>query len=145
MTNDLLNLGLDKNNEANNYMYYNVGTGWIMSSYPGSWMIRPLLSMDEIVSSIISTNKYTYNIYPNPALSSLFIETSNPNNTISIYSMQASLVYRVVSHSSMTILDISGFLSGFIIICSPFWGVLKSSFMAARFRSTCIFYKKFNI
>ena len=26
--------------------------------------------------------------------------------------MQGSLVYRVVSHSSMTILDISGFLSG---------------------------------
>lgn len=111
MTNDLLNIGLDKNNEANDYMYYNVGAGWVMSSYPGSWMIRPLLSMDEIVSSIKFT-KYSSNIYPNPASSTLYIETSNPNNTISIYSMQGLLVHSVVSHSSMTILNTSGFLSG---------------------------------
>ena len=99
-----------KNNEANDYMFYNLGSGWVMSSYPGSWMIRPLLSMDEIVSSIKST-KYTSNIYPNPASSTLFIETSNPNNIISIYSMQGLLVHSVVSHSSLTILNISSFLS----------------------------------
>ena len=33
-------------------MFYNVGAGWTMSSYPGSWMIRPVLSMNEIVSDI---------------------------------------------------------------------------------------------
>ena len=53
-TNDLLNIGLDKNNEANNYMYYNVGAGWTTSSYPGSWMIRPVLSMQEIISSEVN-------------------------------------------------------------------------------------------
>ena len=50
----MLNIGLDKNNAANDYMFYNVGAGWNVSSYLGSWMIRPVLSMEEIVSSTIN-------------------------------------------------------------------------------------------
>ena len=51
-TDDLLNIGLDKNNISNTYMYYNIGSGWNQSSYFGSWMIRPVLSMKPIVSSL---------------------------------------------------------------------------------------------
>ena len=64
-TNDLLNIGLDKNLYANQYMYYDVGAGWTNSQFTGSWMIRPVLSQKEIISSI---NKLplTFSIYPFP-------------------------------------------------------------------------------
>jgi hypothetical protein len=106
ITNDLLNIGLDKNNEANNYMFYNVGAGWTMSSYPGSWMIRPMLSMNEIVSSIIDV-KTEFTIFPNPVASELFIETSNQNNNISIYSLQGVLVKKVVANSNITKINVN--------------------------------------
>ena len=64
-TDDLLNIGLDKNNEANQYMYYNSGAGWTTSSYPGSWMIRPIVSMEQIISTVVDV-KPSFRVYPNP-------------------------------------------------------------------------------
>ena len=110
-TNDLLNVGLDKNNEANNYMFYNVGAGWNMSSYPGSWMIRPILSMNEITSSVINMNA-EFKVFPNPATSELFIETSTQNNIISIYSLQGILVRKVFVNSNMKRININDLSSG---------------------------------
>jgi hypothetical protein len=115
ITNDLLNIGLDKNNEANNYMFYNVGAGWTMSSYPGSWMIRPLLSIDEIVSSVINI-KTEFKVFPNPVASELFIETFNQSNIISIYSLQGVLFRQVATNSSMTKININNLSSGIYFV-----------------------------
>ena len=52
-TNDLLNIGLDKNLHANQYMYYNVGAGWNNSQFPGSWMMRPVVSQKQLISEVI--------------------------------------------------------------------------------------------
>ena len=90
-TDDLLNIGLDKNNNANEYMYYNVGSGWLNSSYLGSWMIRPILSMNQIVSNIPNKNN-TYSVYPNPATHNLFIESTDNSNLISIYTLNGILI-----------------------------------------------------
>ena len=110
-TNDLLNIGLDKNNPANNYMFYDAGAGWTMSSYPGSWMIRPIFSMNEIVSSVINTNS-EFKVYPNPATSELFIETATPNNSISIYSLQGILVRKFFTNSNVTKINVNDLSSG---------------------------------
>ncbi|MEC9209775.1 MAG: T9SS type A sorting domain-containing protein [Bacteroidota bacterium] len=114
-TNDLLNVGLDKNNEANNYMFYNVGAGWNMSSYPGSWMIRPLLSMNEMLSGVININT-KFKVYPNPAISELFIETSTQNNIISIYSLQGMLVGRTFANSNEIKININHLSSGIYFV-----------------------------
>ena len=110
-TNDLLNIGLDKNNPANNYMFYDAGAGWTMSSYPGSWMIRPIFSMNEIVSSVINTNS-EFKVYPNPATSELFIETATANNSISIYSLQGILVRKFFANSNVTKINVNDLSSG---------------------------------
>ena len=91
-TSDLLNIGFDKNNEANNYMFYNVGSGWNSSSYKGSWMIRPLFSIDEISTNLVVDNSSIL-VYPIPAKSDIFIETTILNNIISIYSFDGSYGY----------------------------------------------------
>jgi hypothetical protein len=43
-TNDVeLQLGLDRNRDNHDMMYYNLGQGWNNSSQQGSWMIRPVV------------------------------------------------------------------------------------------------------
>ncbi|MEC7646032.1 MAG: T9SS type A sorting domain-containing protein [Bacteroidota bacterium] len=114
-TDDLLNIGLDKNNQANSYMFYNVGAGWTMSSYPGSWMIRPVLSMDEIVSDV-TVLEHEIRVYPSPAISQLFVKTSALNNVISIYSLQGVLLTQVNSDSNFKIIDINDLSSGVYLV-----------------------------
>ena len=63
--------GFDRNNSANQYMFYNVAGTWNNSSFPGSWMIRPVLSMSNIVlHHEFIKNKITF--YPNPTNGNIF-------------------------------------------------------------------------
>jgi len=110
-TDDLLNVGFDRNNESNNYMMYDIGAGWTMSSYPGSWMIRPVLSMDPIVSNLTDVTTDFF-VYPNPVFSELFIETSIIPNIISIYSLQGILLRKIVPDSNLSKININNLSSG---------------------------------
>jgi len=114
-TDDLLNIGLDKNNTANDYMFYNIGSGWNNSSYPGAWMIRPIVSKDPIIlsSDDIVDN---FKLYPNPAKSELFIETNKPENVISIYNIQGVLIKRITSNTTLNRFNIDNLASSIYII-----------------------------
>ena len=66
-TNDMLNVGLDRNSPSNNYMFYDVGAGWNYSQFPGAWMIRSVLRSTPIISTTVDLNqKFDIQIYPNP-------------------------------------------------------------------------------
>ena len=114
-TDDLLNIGLDKNNNANEYMYYNVGSGWLNSSYLGSWMIRPILSMNQIVSNIPNKNN-TYSVYPNPASHNLFIESTDNSNLISIYTLNGILIRKFKYNLNIIQIDVNDIASGAYIL-----------------------------
>jgi hypothetical protein len=67
ITNDILNLGLDKNSVANDYMLYNIGGGWVNSQFSGAWMIRPVVNFDAPIISYLSEKVVIdCKIYPNP-------------------------------------------------------------------------------
>ncbi|MAW21706.1 MAG: hypothetical protein CMD16_04865 [Flavobacteriales bacterium] len=104
-TSDLLNIGFDKNNEANQYMFYNVGSGWNTSAYPGSWMIRPIVSQDAIISTISEKREYS-RIYPNPSSEIIMIETQACSN-VSIYNAQGVLVKKLRTSIPITGVNIS--------------------------------------
>ena len=106
ITSDLLNVGLDKNKLANQYMYYNVGAGWAISSYPGSWMIRPLVSEDKILSTLRDV-KASFKVYPNPASTTIIVESKSKNNQISIYNIQGILLKEIYSSDFKTGINIS--------------------------------------
>ena len=72
-------------------MFYNVGAGWNNSSYPGAWMIRPIVSEDEIIWSSVNETSNNFLIYPNPAKEELTIILSTANNLISIYSSKNTI------------------------------------------------------
>ena len=114
-TDDLLNIGLDKNNTANDYMFYNIGSAWNNSSYPGAWMIRPIVSKDPI---ILSSEEIVddFKIYPNPAKSELFIETNKPENVISIYNIQGVLIKRITSNTTLNRFNIDNLASAIYIV-----------------------------
>ena len=114
-TDDLLNIGLDKNNTANDYMFYNIGSAWNNSSYPGAWMIRPIVSKDPIIlsSDDIVDN---FKLYPNPAKSELFIETNKPENVISIYNIQGVLIKRITSNTTLNRFNIDNLASAIYIV-----------------------------
>lgn len=114
-TDDLLNIGLDKNNTANDYMFYNIGSAWNNSSYPGAWMIRPIVSKNPI---ILSSEEIVddFKLYPNPAKSELFIETNKPENVISIYNIQGVLIKRITSNTTLTRFNIDNLASAIYIV-----------------------------
>ena len=114
-TGDLLNIGLDKNNQANDYMFYNVGAGWNVSSYLGSWMIRPVLSMQEIVSSTIN-EKLQFRVFPNPASSKFYIQTIDKSSVISIFSMQGVLIHRFNMTSNFQKVNVKNLSAGVYIV-----------------------------
>ena len=114
-TDDLLNIGLDKNNNANEYMYYNVGSGWLNSSYLGSWMIRPILSMNQIVSNIPNLNNI-FSVYPNPAKDNFFIESSENSNLISLYTLNGILIRKFKSNLNLTQIDVDDLERGVYIL-----------------------------
>ena len=114
-TSDLLNIGFDKNNEANDHMFYNVGAGWNISSYLGSWMIRPVLNMQEIVSSTINEN-LQFKIFPNPVYSEFYIQTLDQNSIISIYSLQGTLIHRFNMISNFQKVNLKTLVSGIYLV-----------------------------
>jgi hypothetical protein len=106
ITSDLLNVGLDKNKLANQYMYYNVGAGWAISSYPGSWLVRPLVSEYKILSTLRDV-KASFKVYPNPASTTIIVESKLNNNQISIYNIQGILLKEIYSSDFKTSINIS--------------------------------------
>ena len=119
-TNDLLNIGLDRNNYSNNYMFYNTGSGWTNSQFSGSWMIRPIVSMNNILLSQqndIQIDKINFTIYPNP--SDGIIKISNKNNfdlLIKIYNTQGILINTFISDQDEVYVNASHLTSGLYFV-----------------------------
>ena len=81
-----LNVGLDMNKVNNNRMLYSKGGIWYASEAPGTVMIRPIVSMTDLVLS--SQNIFSptlFNIYPNPASSYLYIELKSNSSYFDYY------------------------------------------------------------
>ncbi|MBL4715801.1 MAG: hypothetical protein COC01_04445 [Bacteroidetes bacterium] len=116
-TTDVLNIGLDKNTDANSNMFYNVGGDWLNSTIPGSWMIRPLLGDTlppglSVKEDIIEQGKIL--LYPNPATNYLHIyaEFENFNNGQTTLTIFNSIGNQVYSNNYSKRISLEGFDSG---------------------------------
>ncbi|MBT5090434.1 MAG: T9SS type A sorting domain-containing protein [Flavobacteriales bacterium] len=115
-TNDLLNIGLDRNKSTNQFMFYNIGSGWTNSSYPGSWMIRPIVSMDEIILTHDEIKMDNFKLYPNPAKQELNIILGTMDNIISIYNLQGKLVKQSLVSTTDYKLNITDLSPGMYVL-----------------------------
>ena len=93
-TNDMLNVGLDRNSPANTYMFYNAGGGWNYSQFSGAWMIRPVLRSTPIISSVNDEiTQDDIQIFPNPFsdFTTILIDNS-AKNLILLFDISGRLI-----------------------------------------------------
>ena len=97
-TNDMLNVGLDRNSPSNSYMFYNVGGGWNYSQFPGAWMIRPVLRSTPIISSVnAEINQNDIQIFPNPFTDfTTVVLSENSENKIQLFDISGRLLRKFV-------------------------------------------------
>jgi|SRR5690554_3010734 len=83
---DRLNIGFDANHDNSDKIFWSVdgGGNWYNASFPGSVMMRPLITskMDYqlgVKQHIAESVDYDFTIYPNPSNSIVNFEVTNPN------------------------------------------------------------------
>ena len=73
-TNDFLHVGLDKTHDTGSRIHYNVGGGWVQNTeVKGALMIRPHVTKEGKAGGG-TTPETSFRIYPNPAVSEVFVE-----------------------------------------------------------------------
>jgi hypothetical protein len=65
---DLLNVGLDRNTDSHQNLFYNLSGEWTGSSVNGSVMIRPVIGnkLPVLASASLISPVTTFSLYPNP-------------------------------------------------------------------------------
>lgn len=96
---DRVFIGYDRNNDAQDKTFYNVGSGWFNNSYVGSVMIRPEFgtrtnSWPVSVGEVVSANdEDQIQVYPNPAKQQITVKTtSNDLQVVTLYSITGQVV-----------------------------------------------------
>ena len=112
---DRLNIGLDKNSSANNYMFYNVGGLWNNSQYIGAWMIRPIVSENTVflASNEISSS---FEVYPNPASSYVKIQTNDFSNRIILYDLNGNMLLNKIYNQNQIEISVDFLSSGIYVL-----------------------------
>lgn len=90
-TQDMLNVGFDKNRDNSSKIFYNINGQWKNTAYAGSLMLRPAfgaLTEWPTNTQLIPVEK-TLSIYPNPAREELWIKTdaSFSQGIVQIYNL----------------------------------------------------------
>jgi hypothetical protein len=120
-TNELINVGLDKNNNSQTKTFLNVGDGhgWQTSTETGALMMRPI--MGNVVNPV-GINKYevfddAMQIYPNPATDKLYIRSKVWTNKINFQIMDVFGKIILEGNSEVSdFIDISGISEGLYFV-----------------------------
>lgn len=110
-----INLGFDRNNNVQPYIFYNIGGGWQNTVYSGALMLRPCLgsratigvnTLEELPANIV--------VYPNPASDIVRLAGSLPvSGSVVVYTMQGQ---RVLSCPIADTIDVSKLRRGTYIL-----------------------------
>ncbi len=81
-TEDMLNVGFDKNRDAHDQIFYNIYGSWQVSTISGAMMIRPVFGKDFTtnIPSAKPVEQLNVLLYPNPAKDKLFLKFSMDNS-----------------------------------------------------------------
>ena len=96
-------------------MFYNVGGSWNNSQYNGSWMIRPIVSMNTI-SLDLGINEISFDLFPNPARDKLTIKSPSHDNRIKLFDITGNLLFSKKFYYDSFSLNISSLSSGIYIL-----------------------------
>ena len=104
-TNDMLNCGLDMENNARNKIFYNVSGTWENSIISGALMIRPVFGYEvrDYASVPATPITETCSIYPNPASTEINIDGSAEFSSVMIYDSLGRLVMQSDSNNVINV------------------------------------------
>ncbi|MFY9307846.1 MAG: T9SS type A sorting domain-containing protein [Bacteroidia bacterium] len=121
-TTQFLNVGVDRNNNTQENIFYNVSGPWNSSPFPGSLMMHPVFGVADFYAGIeqpvIAKRKSPFTVYPNPANDKLYLAASASiaeNAHYSVTDMYGRLVLQDKIDLSGYI-DISGLSNGIYFI-----------------------------
>ena len=118
-TNQFLNVGVDKNHNTQNKIFYNVSGSWNTSPFVGSLMLHPVFGSYSEFSGIADSQEKPKNdllVYPNPANDRLYISYTSENQKINFSIID--LLGKIILSSNMDAdyIDISMLESGVYFI-----------------------------
>ncbi len=113
--NEIINIGVDADNDNGQYIYYTEGNIWYNSAVKGSLMIRPVVGNSYYVGIDEQSDNDAITIYPNPAHGTVHV--SLPENTngeeVCLYDVAGRLVLK---QPYVADIDLNGINSGFYIV-----------------------------
>ena len=114
-TNDMLNCGLDTENDAHDKIFYNVSGTWQNSIISGALMIRPVFGYElrQDASAPIEHIAPQCSIYPNPATTEIYIESNYDFSGVMIYDNLGRIV---MQSGNENIVNVSGLPEGIYIV-----------------------------
>ena len=119
-TDNMLNIGFDKNNSAQQYLYFRTfGNTWNSSQYEGAVMIRPVIGTETPLSLEEKAVGKEFSVYPNPAttpnikVSSTIKSSDFHNYLLTIVSSEGRIVMEMPLTNE---LNIGNLTKGFYMI-----------------------------
>jgi hypothetical protein len=107
-TNSRVFVGYDRNNNAQEKTFYNVGSGWQNNSYEGSVMIRPefgtFTNQWPVNTPELAIEENSIQIYPNPAQQQVTVaSTSMYMQHVTIYSLTGQVMQQFQMEGQETV------------------------------------------
>ncbi|WP_114749898.1 T9SS type A sorting domain-containing protein [Pleomorphovibrio marinus] len=92
-TNDFVYVGLDKSSDSGEQVFYNVSGAWQQNeTVSGNLMIRPHLSLGEVVDEEEEEPEEEVRAYPNPVVERLYLESGSDLDELAVYDFQGRQV-----------------------------------------------------
>jgi hypothetical protein len=137
-TDDNLNIGFDRHNQSQQYIFYNVTGEWVRSIQEGSLMMRPVLGKPLVHSPEAPVSKSTEDIdlYPNPVKDGILNirlpdKISNPNLyeqfTLELFNLMGQQIYKGAFSPTM---DTSGLQEGMYVVIVK--GIIPDQFYTGK-------------
>ncbi len=116
-TEDMLNIGLDKNTNSKNKLFYNINGTWEQSKIDGSIMIRPVFG-EKSMANIEDFTTKNIEIYPNPAVDKFFIDlkNNNENYNLKITDITGKTHIKIKNYTNKKPVDISKLSKGIYFV-----------------------------
>jgi len=120
-TTQFLNVGVDRNSNTQDKIFYSVTGSWNNSPFPGSLMMHPVFGIADYYLGIESPNSKSYTtftVFPNPANDKLYINSNPGSDSEKISYSIIDLYGRIVLENRInsSYIDISNIAEGVYFI-----------------------------
>ncbi|PIE86109.1 MAG: hypothetical protein CSA05_02170 [Bacteroidia bacterium] len=120
LSEDLLNIGMDRNRNQQKRIFFNINGNWENSSIEGALMIRPVFgnTLDASYTKIHKElEQHDFSVYPNPANRQIVLKfDTNQKRNVSIFNLSGKCVFASEYQASSFRIETSQFPEGMYFV-----------------------------